>query len=90
MARGITIKVSRIIETRERRKDEVRVSIWTGTAWVCPTATPRDPNMAKYFGSDPKVVTAKIKFLPPGVVPYDALLYRQILLPKMRKMGAIQ
>lgn len=90
MAKGITIKITRTIETRERRKDEVRVRIWTGTRWVSPSATPHDPHIAKYFGSEPKVVTAKIKFLPPGVVPYDALLYRQTLLPKMRAMGVIR
>ena len=88
MTRGITIKITRTIETRERRKDEVRVRIWTGTRWVSPSATPVDPHL--FGSSEPKVVTAKIKFLPPGVVPHDALLYRQTLLPKMRAMGVIQ
>lgn len=90
MAKGITIKITRTIETRERRKDEVRVRIWTGTRWVSPSATPLDPHLAKYFGSEPKVVTAKIKFLPPGVITHDALHYQQTLLPEMRALGVIQ
>ena len=90
MTKGITIKITRVIERRPCRKDEVKVLIWTGRQWVTPSATPRNPAMGKYFGSEPRVVTTKIKFLPPGVVPYDALLYQQTLLPKMRAMGIIK
>jgi hypothetical protein len=88
--KGITIKVTRIIETRARRKDEVRVTIWTGTKWVSPSATPIDPCMAQYWGTEPVKWTAKIEFAPPGTVSEDTVLYRETLLPKMRAMGIIK
>ena len=90
MAKGISITVTRRVERRHRRKDEIAVNIWTGTKWVSPSATPRSPALAWIYGTEPKVISTKIEFLPPGVVSHSTLEYQKVLLPRMRALGVIK
>lgn len=90
MARGITIKITRTIERRERRKDEIGVYIWTGTCTRSLSSLPKSPKLAWIYGDKPIVRTTTIEFLPPGVVPHAALEYQKHWVPKMRALGIIK
>jgi len=78
MAHGITIKITRPIETRERRKDDVGLRLWTGTCWRRLDCRPRSPKLAHIFGNETEIVKTKIEFLPPDVVAYTTLKYKQM------------
>lgn len=90
MARGITIKITRKVERRERRKDEIGVYIWAGTCSRALSSLPRSPSLASIYGDEPEVITTTIEFLPPGVVPHAALEYQKHWVPKMRALGVIK
>ena len=90
MARGIVIKIVRPIETRKRRKDDVGLRIWTGTRWTRVDRVPYSPRLAYIYGSEPKIVRTKIEFLPPGVTPHAALVYKHVTAANMRSLGVIK
>ncbi len=90
MGRGITITIKRMIDVRDRRKDDRSITIWTGTRWTEVGSVPWPPGLAADCGVVPEAVTTPIEFPPPGVVTDEALLYQKTLLPKMRAMGIIR
>lgn len=90
MARGITIKITRPVERRERRMDDVAVRIWTGTCWRNAVSPPRSHHLAYIYGDEPEIVRTKIEFLPPGVVAHTTLKYKQTLERQMRAQGVIK
>lgn len=91
MAKGITIKVTRIIETRDRRPGERGHKIWTGTKWVSVDAVPRGLTAGmKAADFPPLAVTTTIAFPPSGTVTIDALRYRAGLMKEMQKIGVVR
>lgn len=90
MSGGIKIKVTRYISVRERRKDDVRIRLWTGTKWVYLCWWPYSPHMAEMCGFKPHKLTGEIEFLPPGVVPREKLLYEKKYLPGLRFDGIVR
>ena len=90
MSRGITITITRLIERRERRSDEVGVCIHTGQRLTRVDSLPESPKLAYLYGSKPREVKTRIEFLPHDVIPIDRLRYRKKVLPKMRAMGLVR
>lgn len=88
--RGIAITITRLVERRERRADEVGVCIHTGRRLTRVDSLPDSPSLASHYGSEPSLIETRIEFLPPDVIPMDGLRYRKQVLPKLRAMGLIR
>lgn len=90
MPHGIKITITRLIERRERRSDEIGVCIWTGHRKTRVDSLPESPKLAYLYGNKPRKVVTRIEFLPPGVIPFDGARYRRQTMPKLRAMGLIR
>lgn len=77
MTQGISITITRVIETRKPFKGERWSRIWNGNKWVSLSAKPLSPNLAWVFGYERKVMSTTLEFLPHGIVPNEALIYRR-------------
>ena len=90
MGKGITIKITRAIETRERRQDEVKIRIQAGEKRVSVDAVPYSPDLAYIYGTEPQIVRTKIEFPPPGTVCFSSLIYQKKYVPQLRAMGILK
>jgi len=90
MAKGITIKITRPIQRRARRKDEWGLLIWAGDRSYRLDSLPRSPELAYIFGSEEEIVRTRIDFPSPGEVSRTAKLYQQAIAPKLIAMGVLR
>lgn len=90
MSKGISITITRPIETRLPRQGECHHRIWTGQAWVSLSSFPVSPILDYLKGEATTIRTTTLNFLPQGVAPLSAYKYKNGLGKKMRALGVLK
>lgn len=79
MSKGIRIIISRLVERRERCRDDTDVLICTGICWRSVGSVPYSPKLASIYGNEPKLAKTRVSFAPPGFLPRAGLGYPRVL-----------
>lgn len=87
MAHAVTIRITRRIDVRNRRPDEVGLRIRTGFGWFRPDSLPFPPKLAADCGFVPQICETIIEFPPPGIVAYNRASAKELMLPRSRRLG---
>lgn len=90
MAKGLSITITRRVETRDPYPGERWPNVWNGVKWIAMGFRPKSLRLAWIYGTETKVHTTRLEFRARGEVTREQVRYWLVTVPKLRRAGLIK